>query len=122
MWCLDEHRVLLGGYVLHDEADYWWGNAKQRLGANEAFISWAHFKREFLTKYFPADERNRKVIEFMELKQGGMSFSEYAAKFEDLCCFAPHYNTMEVEEDKCVKFENGLRPNIKQLIGFSEIR
>ncbi|MCI70515.1 gag polyprotein-related, partial [Trifolium medium] len=51
-----------------------------------------------------------------------MSVSEYAAKFEDLCRFAPHYNTMEAEEDKCVKFENGLRPDIKQLIGFSEIR
>ncbi|MCI72095.1 GRAS family transcription factor, partial [Trifolium medium] len=49
--------------------------------------------REFLTKYFPADERNHKVIEFMELKQGGISVSEYAAKFEELCRFAPHYNT-----------------------------
>ncbi|MCI37474.1 hypothetical protein A2U01_0058698, partial [Trifolium medium] len=68
--CLDEHRVLLGGYVLHDEADHWRRNANQRLGANGAFISWARFKREFLTKYFPADERNRKVIEFMELKHG----------------------------------------------------
>ncbi|MCI46440.1 cellular nucleic acid-binding protein, partial [Trifolium medium] len=29
---------------------------------------------------------------------------------------------MEAEEDNCVKFENGLRPDIKQLIGFSEIR
>ncbi|MCI47556.1 cellular nucleic acid-binding protein, partial [Trifolium medium] len=29
---------------------------------------------------------------------------------------------MEAEEDKCVKFQNGLRPEIKQLIGFSEIR
>ncbi|MCI56197.1 GRAS family transcription factor, partial [Trifolium medium] len=58
----------------------------------------------------------------MELKQGGMSVSEYAAKFEDLCRFALHYNTMEAEEDKCVKFENGLRPDIKHLIGFSEIR
>ncbi|MCI49257.1 GRAS family transcription factor, partial [Trifolium medium] len=58
----------------------------------------------------------------MELKQEGLSVSEYAAKFEDLCRFAPHYNTMEAKEDKCVKFENGLRPNIKQLIGFSEIR
>ncbi|MCI90469.1 hypothetical protein A2U01_0111761, partial [Trifolium medium] len=37
----------------------------------------------------------------MEQKQGGMTVSEYAAKFEDLCCFAPHYNTMEAEEDKC---------------------
>ncbi|MCI79421.1 hypothetical protein A2U01_0100692, partial [Trifolium medium] len=75
-----------------DEADHWWGNAKQRLEAGGAFITRAHFKREFLTKYFPADERNRKVIEFMELKQGGMTVSEYAAKFEDLCRFAPHYN------------------------------
>ncbi|MCI97979.1 hypothetical protein A2U01_0119280, partial [Trifolium medium] len=31
-----------------------------------------------------------------------MSVSEYAAKCEDLCRFAPHYNTMEAEEDKCV--------------------
>ncbi|MCI22354.1 GRAS family transcription factor, partial [Trifolium medium] len=64
----------------------------------------------------------RGHIEFMELKQGGMTVSEYAAKFEDLCRFAPHYNTMEAEEDKCVMFENRLRPDIKQLIGFSEIR
>ncbi|MCI69238.1 hypothetical protein A2U01_0090499, partial [Trifolium medium] len=81
--CQDEHRVLLGGYVLHDEADHWWGNVKQRLEVDGAFITWARFKREFLTKYFPANKRNRKVIEFMELKQGSMSVSEYAAKFED---------------------------------------
>ncbi|MCI53828.1 cellular nucleic acid-binding protein, partial [Trifolium medium] len=29
---------------------------------------------------------------------------------------------MEAEHDKCVKFESGLRPNIKHMIGFSEIR
>ncbi|MCI95297.1 hypothetical protein A2U01_0116595, partial [Trifolium medium] len=48
MRCLDEHRVLLGGYVFHDEADHWWGNAKQRLEAGGAFITWARFKREYL--------------------------------------------------------------------------
>ncbi|MCI71096.1 hypothetical protein A2U01_0092359, partial [Trifolium medium] len=69
----------MGGYVLHDEADHWWGNAKQRLEAGGACITWARFKREFLTKYFPADERNRKFIEFMELKHGGLTVSEYAA-------------------------------------------
>ncbi|MCI45092.1 hypothetical protein A2U01_0066331, partial [Trifolium medium] len=98
------------------------GNAKQRLEADGAFITWARFKMEFLTKYFPVDERNRKVIEFMELKQGSMFVPEYAAKFEDICRFALHYNTLEAEEDKCVKFENELRPDIKQLIGFSEIK
>ncbi|MCI59225.1 GRAS family transcription factor, partial [Trifolium medium] len=80
------------------------------------------FKRGFLTKYFPADVKNKKVVEFMELKQGNMSVAEYAVKFESMCAFSPHYNTMEAEEDKCVKFESGLRPDIKHFIGFVEIR
>ncbi|MCI34009.1 cellular nucleic acid-binding protein [Trifolium medium] len=29
---------------------------------------------------------------------------------------------MEAENDKCVKFESGLRPDIKHFIGFSQIR
>ncbi|MCI37187.1 GRAS family transcription factor, partial [Trifolium medium] len=69
----------------------------------------------------PADVRNRKVIEFMELKQGNLFVADYAAKFESLCRFSPHYNIVEAEYDKCVKFESRLRHDIKQLIGFSEI-
>ncbi|MCI92846.1 GRAS family transcription factor, partial [Trifolium medium] len=46
------------------------------------------FKREFWVKYFPADVRNRKVVEFLELKQGNMTVAEYAAKFESLSAFS----------------------------------
>ncbi|WJX13328.1 hypothetical protein P8452_03727 [Trifolium repens] len=58
----------------------------------------------------------------MELKQGNLSVAEYATKFEDLCRFCPHYNTVEAEGDKCVKFESGLRSDLKQLVGILEIR
>ncbi|GAU33071.1 hypothetical protein TSUD_152260 [Trifolium subterraneum] len=58
----------------------------------------------------------------MKLEQGNMSVAEYAAKFESLCAFSPHYNTPEAENEKCVKFESGLRPDIKHIIGFAEIR
>ncbi|MCI62628.1 hypothetical protein A2U01_0083885, partial [Trifolium medium] len=51
-----------------------------------------------------------------------MSVADYAVKFELLCAFIPHYNTLEAENDKCVKFESSLRPDIKHLIGFSQIR
>ncbi|GAU10172.1 hypothetical protein TSUD_421390, partial [Trifolium subterraneum] len=51
-----------------------------------------------------------------------MSVAEYATKFESLCVFSPHYNTPEAENDKCVKFESGLLPDIKHIIGFAEIR
>ncbi|MCI62658.1 pol polyprotein, partial [Trifolium medium] len=87
------------------------------IGVDGVAIVWDTFKREFLRKYFPADVKNKKVIEFMELKQGNLPVAEYSAKFEALCVFSPHYNTVEVEEDKCVKFESGLRPDIKLLIG-----
>ncbi|MCI38898.1 GRAS family transcription factor, partial [Trifolium medium] len=58
----------------------------------------------------------------MELKQGNLSVADYVVKFETLCAFSPHYNTLEAEEDKCVKFESGLRPDIKHMIEFSQIR
>ncbi|MCI19955.1 hypothetical protein A2U01_0041115, partial [Trifolium medium] len=114
--------TILGAYVLREEANHWWKNAQHRIGAGGVVITWEMFKREFWVKYFPADVRNKKVVEFMELKQGNMSVAEYAAKFESLSAFSPYYNTVEAEYDKCVKFESGLRPDIKQLIGFSEIR
>ncbi|GAU38993.1 hypothetical protein TSUD_378690 [Trifolium subterraneum] len=41
-----------------------------------------------------------------------MSVAEYAAKFESLCAFSPHYNTPEAENDKCVKFESDETPKL----------
>ncbi|KAK2452132.1 hypothetical protein QL285_011125 [Trifolium repens] len=122
MRCSEVQKVTLGTYMLQDDANYWWKNASQRLGYDGAVITWDIFKREFLIKYFPTDVRNRKVVEFMVLKQGNLSVAEYATKFEDLCRFCPHYNTVEAEGDKCVKFESGLRPDLKQLVGILEIR
>ncbi|MCI88201.1 GRAS family transcription factor, partial [Trifolium medium] len=51
--------------------------------------------------------------------QGNLSVADYAIKFETLCAFSPYYNTLEAEDDKCMKFESGLRPDIKHMIGFS---
>ncbi|MCI73561.1 hypothetical protein A2U01_0094825, partial [Trifolium medium] len=77
------------------EANVWWKNAKMRLGPGGMAIPWEMFKREFLTKYFPVDVKNKKVVEFMELKHGNMTVADYAIKFETLCAFSPHYNTLE---------------------------
>ncbi|GAU48050.1 hypothetical protein TSUD_404850 [Trifolium subterraneum] len=122
MECANENKLALGTYMLREEANQWWKNAKLRIGNGGVAITWEMFKREFFNKYFPADVKNKKVVEFMKLEQGDMSVAEYAAKFESLCAFSPHYNTPEAENDKCVKFESGLRPDIKHIIGFAEIR
>ncbi|CAJ2666354.1 unnamed protein product [Trifolium pratense] len=109
MDCSEEGKTTLGTYVLREEANVWWKNAKLRLGPGGMAIPWAMFKREFLVKYFPVDVKNKKVVEFMELKQGNMTVADYAVKFETLCAFSPHYNTLEAENDKCVKFESDYR-------------
>jgi len=61
-------------------------------------------------------------IEFLELKQGDMSVTEYAAKFVELAMFYPHYTAETAEFSKCIKFENGLRGEIKRAIGYQKIR
>lgn len=58
----------------------------------------------------------------LELKQGNSIVTEYTAKFEELVMFCPHYNNVLVEGSKCIKFESGLYPEIKQGIGYQEIR
>ena len=87
-----------------------------------AEITWAVFRREFLRRYFPEDVRGRKEIEFLELKQGDMSITEYAAKFVELAKFYPHYAAETAEFSKFIKFENGLRADIKRAIGYQKIR
>ncbi|CAJ2642437.1 unnamed protein product [Trifolium pratense] len=109
MRCTEESKLTLGTYVLREEANKWWKNAKLRMGIGGVVITWEMFKGEFLRKYFPADIRNKKVVEFMELKQGNMSVAEYSVKFEELCAFSPHYNTVDAEEAKCVKFESEVK-------------
>jgi len=111
----------LATHMLAEEAEYWWENTRQRLEAASAAITWEGFREEFLGKYFPVDVRNKKEIEFLELKQGNMSVADYAAKFEELSRFCPNYNDVGAEGSKCVKFEGGLHPEIKQFIGYQEI-
>lgn len=75
-----------------------------------------------MRKYFPEDVCTKKEIEFLELKKGNMSVTEYVVKFEELAKFYPHYATETAEFPKCVKFENGLRSKIKRAIGYQQTR
>lgn len=84
-------------------------------------IIWIIFRVQFLEKYFHKDVRIKKEIELFELNQRNMTVAEYVAKFEEFANFYPHYNGAAVEGSKYINFENGLRPEIKQGIGYQEI-
>jgi len=115
MQCME---VRSGTYMLAEEADDWWISLLPILEQDGVEVTWVVFKREFLDRYFPEDVRGKKEIEFLELKQGNMSVTEYAAKFVELAKFYPHYTPETAEFFKCIKFENGLRADIKRAIGY----
>ena len=114
--------MVLGAHMLEEEAEDWWGNTSQRFVEDGTVVTWLVFKDAFLEKYFPEDVLGKKEIEFLELKQENSSVGEYASKFEELVKFCPNYNTAGSERSKCLKFVNGLRPEIRQGMGYQEIR
>ncbi|XP_020208018.1 uncharacterized protein LOC109792970, partial [Cajanus cajan] len=84
-------------------------------------LNWDNFKKVFLEKYFPDDVRSQKEMEFLELNQGNNTVAEYAIKFDALVRYYTHYHGEGGERAKCIKFVNGLRPEVKIAINYQEI-
>ncbi|XP_058726632.1 uncharacterized protein LOC131597995 [Vicia villosa] len=57
---------------------------QKSLEAIGEVITWAMFTREFLRKYFPEDVWGKKEMEFLALKQGNSTITEYVAKLVEL--------------------------------------
>ncbi|XP_058765344.1 uncharacterized protein LOC131638813 [Vicia villosa] len=121
MNCTDAHRVKFGTHMLEKEAEDWWSNAAQRFEEEGIQITWDLFRDAFLENYFPKYCRGKKEVEFLKLKQGNGTVAEYATKFQELIKYCPHYNIMNAERSKCLKFLNSLRHDIKKAIDYQMI-
>ncbi|XP_050916732.1 uncharacterized protein LOC127131885 [Lathyrus oleraceus] len=107
--------------MLAEEVNDWWINTRQVLDNVAEVMAWYVFSREFMRKYFLEDVRGKKEIEFLELKHGNLLVIEYAARFVELAKLYPYYSEATAEFLKCIKFKKGLRPEIKQEIGYLQI-
>jgi len=72
------------------------------------------FLEIFYDKYFPQCVRDRKVSEFMELRQDSMTVAKYEAKFTKLARFAPH--VIDINYKKTRHFEGGLQSDILERV------
>ena len=102
----DQDRIALVSSQLESEANHWWNMIKKSRWVEG--MTWNEFERLFNEKYFLEPIRR----EFLSLKQGKMTVTQYANKFESLSRHATGVIATEVE--KARRFEWGLDPVIRR--------
>jgi hypothetical protein len=93
--CSDREKVLYASGRLTGPAADWWDSYTAAHDAADT-ITCAEFSTQFRNYHIPAGLMKIKKKEFMSLKQGSMSVSEYRDKFIQLSRYAPD----EVDEDE----------------------
>jgi hypothetical protein len=86
--CDDGEKVLYGPRLLRGAAQSWW-ESYLATHANPDTITWEEFRDIFRQYHVPVGLMTVKKEEFLALKQGPMSVSEYWDKFLQLSRYAP---------------------------------
>jgi hypothetical protein len=112
--CTNREKVLYASGRLTGPATDWW-DAYCAAHAATHTITWAKFSTRFRNYHIPAGLMMIKKKEFLSLKQGGMSVSEYRDKFIQLFRYA--HREVDDDEKKQELFLEGLiRPLQYQLM------
>ena len=82
-------KAELATYQLKDVAQSWFVPWKDNRPLRSVPMTWEIFKKAFLDQFFPREMREAKVVEFIRLRQGGMSVHEYSLKFTKFLKYAP---------------------------------
>jgi hypothetical protein len=85
--CNDRDKVLYGPRQLRGAAQSWW-ESYLATHANPEAITWEEFRDNFHRYHVPEGLMIVKKEEFLALKQGPLSVSEYRDKFLQLSCYA----------------------------------
>jgi hypothetical protein len=103
--CSDREKVLYAsGHLTGPVADWWDSYVAVHDAADT--ITWAEFTTQFRNYHIPVGLMKIKKKEFLSLKQGNMSVSEYRDKFIQLSRYAP--DEVAGDERKQEHFTEGL--------------
>jgi hypothetical protein len=86
--CDDREKVLYGPRQLRGAAQSWW-ESYLATHANPEAITWEEFRENFHRYHVPEGLMIVKKEEFLALKQGPLSVSEYRDRFLQLSRYAP---------------------------------
>lgn len=81
---------------------------------NPNSITWKEFHRAFDDNYLPRIYKDTKIKEFLNLTQGIIMVEHYKHYFIELPWYASHF--IRDDKDKCDRFIDGLKGNIKMIM------
>jgi hypothetical protein len=85
--CNNREKVLYGPRQRRGAAQSWWESYLATHASPEA-ITWEEFRNNFRRHHVPEGLMIMRKEEFLALKQGPLSVSEYRDKFLQLSCYA----------------------------------
>jgi hypothetical protein len=109
--CSEVQKPLFTAQQLRGPASTWWGNfvAVQPAGHQ---ITWDEFKMAFREHYIPEGVLHMKQEEFMKLKQGGDTVTQYLNKFNHLSQYAINQVNTDLKKRNC--FMRGLNDRMQR--------
>ncbi|XP_015068785.1 uncharacterized protein LOC107013375 [Solanum pennellii] len=78
-------------------------------------ITWNVLETAFLERFFPREQREAKVKEFINLRQGGMSVKEYSLRFVNLSKYDS--SLVENSRDEISRFVTGVSEDLVEDYG-----
>ncbi|KAA3483679.1 reverse transcriptase [Gossypium australe] len=95
--------------LLRDEAYQWWLTVRD--GATVEDLTWEYVKAAYQKKYVGTRYTDAQRRAFLGLVQGNKSVAEYEAEFLRLSWYAR--GVVATEHERCVRFEDGLRDDLR---------
>ena len=106
----NQDEVPFATLYLEGPANIWWDNQRNMRG-NEPAFTWEEFQEAFRKAHIPDSVIKIKQQEFLALKQGNLSISEYLTKFNNLSRYAP--GDADTDEKKKDRFLHGMHQTLK---------
>ena len=106
----DQRKRQVASRQLKGAALSWWEAVI--AGRNEQEITWNQFKEILEARYVPASAKTILLEEFIKLRQGTMSVTEYTQKFEGLSKYGPMLVADEASKND--RYIKGLNPGLSR--------
>jgi len=114
--CTEEEKVVFATNQFRGAAEDWWETAQRRMVTDGMEVNWENFKKVMLEKYLSLSYKVRKEQEFLQLKQGNMSVTEFTKKFEELSHYSTHNEYAGNEMWKVNQYKHALRGEIYAVV------